>query len=109
MATHFRSGLSIGPKGTGVEWALVKEVSASVNPDSMNTCTSTDTAVSVTGILTTDIIQAIPPAALEAGINLSHAWASAADQITVRLGNVTAGTVNPAAATWRFLVWRKTS
>lgn len=109
MATHFRSGLSIGPKNTGQEWASLRVYTATVNPASLATGTSNDTAVTVTGVLTTDYVQAIPPAALEAGINLSHAWANAADSITVRVSNVSAGTVDAASATWTFMVWRRTS
>lgn len=68
------------------------------------TAIATETlTVAVTGAAVGDSVAVGPPAALEAGL-IWHAWVSAADTVSIRVGNITAAPINPASATWRATV-----
>lgn len=79
---------------------------AAVDPASIAAGAVANTAVTVTGVTTSDRIVAIPPNDLEAGLVLQSAWVSAADTVQVRLQNASAGAVDGASKTWTFLVFR---
>ena len=85
---------------------LVKErhrdYTAAVDPASALTDTIADLSVTVTGVETTDLVEAIPPADLEAGVVPILCRVSAANTVILRLHNPTAGTVNGASKTWTF-------
>jgi len=55
----------------------------------------------------TDVILAVPPAALEAGVAVQGAYYASATTLTLRLTNASAGAIDPASATWTFIVLRK--
>lgn len=59
--------------------------------------------ITVTGAAAGDAVAVGAPAALETGLTFS-AYVSAANTVTVRLHNNTAGPVTPAVATWRAVV-----
>lgn len=78
---------------------------ASVNPASAATDAIADLAVTVTGVLETDLVRVFPAADVEAGV-VCVAATPTADTVTLRLHNPTAGTVDGAAKDWVFLVER---
>lgn len=79
-----------------------------VDPSSLATDAIADNQVTVAGLLSTDIVVAIPPADLEAGLVVQSTRVSAANTIQIRIQNVSAGTVNGASkATWSLLVFRR--
>lgn len=77
--------------------------SVDINPPSIAADSTTNVAVAVTGVATADKIIAFPPSGLENGLVAKTCWASAADEITVRLQNTTAAAVDGASLTWNFL------
>ncbi|MCC6224708.1 MAG: hypothetical protein IT201_14590 [Thermoleophilia bacterium] len=68
---------------------------------------SVDTTVSSSLIKSGDTVIAIPPAALEAGIAVVGCHTVADGSFKLRTTNASAGAIDPAAATWEFLVYRK--
>lgn len=98
--TGFPSGLSIGSDGT-----LVKKVTAgtvSLNPTSIAAGATGDTTFPLTGAAAGDRIIMDLPASLEAGLIYGGAFVSAADTVTVRLGNLTGSPIDGAAKTWSY-------
>ena len=59
--------------------------------------------LTVTGAANGDAVYLGAPSAIEAGVGWSG-YVSAADTVTVRLRNDTAGAIDPASATWRAAV-----
>src|SRR6266403_1541643 len=57
------------------------------------------------GLLTTDTVIVTPPSAT-AGVALTSAWVSAADQLTIQFVNPTAGSLTPPAGTYFVTVFR---
>lgn len=85
---------------------LVTGVTA--DPLSHTAVTALTLAVTITGIKTTDVVVALPPVTLEAGIAVQGVTVTAADSVNLRTTNPSAGTIDPAsAATWQFLVFRR--
>lgn len=69
---------------------------------------SQEDSVTVAGVRATDIIIAvIPPSNLDDDIVVSHAYVTAANTVSIRTGNVGAGTPNVASGTWGFVVGRR--
>ncbi len=69
--------------------------------------TAVDNVITVPGILATDVvIWVVPPAAINGGYIVQRAAVTAANQITVRCFNTTAGALDPASGTWRFIIGR---
>ena len=46
----------------------------------------------------------VPPATLEANVIVAGAWADADGSVKLRVGNPTAGAIDPASADWSFAV-----
>jgi hypothetical protein len=81
---------------------------ATVDAAAMAANDSADETVTVSGVLSTDIVLAvIPPSNLDDDVVVSHAYVSAADTVVVRIANVGAGTPNPASGTWGFVIGRR--
>jgi hypothetical protein len=78
----------------------------SVNPASITTLASAETAVTITGAAVGDIVIMNVPASLETGLIFSGARVSAADTVQVRLSNMTAGSVDGAARDWTYQIIR---
>ncbi|MGP3914307.1 hypothetical protein [Nonomuraea sp. 10N515B] len=79
--------------------------SASLNFGSIAAAGQLELTIAVTGAAVGDTVALAPPAAVEAGL----VWAgrvSAANTVTVRLANITAAAVDPAAATWGVTVFK---
>lgn len=66
---------------------------------------TSDLTTTVTGAVVGDKATAHPNSVLEAGLIVGFATVSAADTVTIRLANVTAGAIDPANRTWRVMVW----
>lgn len=74
---------------------------------SLATLTAVDAAVTVPGVLSTDVIIAvIPPAAWNAGLSVQSARVASANTVTVRIYNSTAGALDAASGTYRFVIGR---
>lgn len=91
---------------TGSSGATVSELSAataSLDFGSIATLAQADLTITVTGAAVGDYVTLALPAAPTAGI-VFNAFVSAANTVTVRATNVTAGSIDPAAATYGVLV-----
>lgn len=82
-----------------------KTYTATYDPAALAATTARDDAITVTGVAATDVVigyQAAP--ALTAGLSIQEARVSAANTITVRLNNASAGSIDGASGTWTFYV-----
>ena len=68
---------------------------------------SVDTDVAGSLIKVGDVVIAVPPATLEAGIAVQGTHTVASGSFKLRTTNASAGAVNPASASWTFLVLRR--
>lgn len=64
---------------------------------------SGDTDITVTGVAVGDLVQIIPNAAIQAGLTWC-ARVKAANTVTLRVANATAGNLTPTAVDWT-IVW----
>lgn len=100
--TTLDNALAIGLTGT----PIIRVLSATAALDFASTLTladSTDLTVAVVGAAVGDSVFIGLPAAPTAGFTFMG-FVSAADVVTVRAHNCTAGTVDPASATYRVVV-----
>lgn len=81
----------------------MRQVSVAVDPASIGTLASAETAVTINGLAVGDLVLACPPASLETGLVFSGVRVSAANTLQLRLSNMTAGSVDGASRTWQFL------
>lgn len=80
---------------------------ATFDPASVATVTTSEQDVTVADVLATDhCLAAIPPVALNAGLGVVAARVKSAGVITVRLMNTTAGALDAASGTWTFVLAR---
>jgi hypothetical protein len=71
---------------------------------------SVDTTVTVPAgseLMASDLIVPIPPSTLEAGIASQGCRYVSATTFNLRTTNASAGAINPASATWTFVVYRR--
>lgn len=68
---------------------------------------SVDTTVANTLVKSGDVVIAVPPAALEAGIAVQGCHTVVDGSFKLRTTNASAGAINPAAADWTFVVLRR--
>jgi hypothetical protein len=68
---------------------------------------SVDTDITSALIKAGDVVIAVPPATLEAGIAVQGTHTVAAGSFKLRTTNASAGAINPASASWTFLVLRR--
>ena len=80
---------------------------AAVDIANMTAVASVDTTISHPDIKAGDLVIAIPPAALEAGVDIVGTHTVVEGIFKLRTTNPSAGAINPAAATWQFLVFRR--
>jgi hypothetical protein len=73
--------------------------SASLDFPSVAAAGQQELTITVTGAAVGDAVMLASPASLTAGL-VATARVSAANTVTVRLSNITAGAIDPAAATW---------
>ena len=89
--------------GAGTKIDRIRKVTAAVNPAEIAAVETGDTAVEITGVAAGDVVLVNPPA-LEAGLVFGGAFVSDTDEVTVRIGNITAGAIDAASATWTFFI-----
>lgn len=68
---------------------------------------SVDTDVTAALVQSGDVVLAVPPAALEAGIVAQGCHTVANGSFKLRTTNASAGAINPASASWTFVVLRR--
>jgi len=100
------TALSLNPGSSSVALSKIIKGTVAVNPAVIAANTQAETAVTITGAATGDVVIMNPPASLEAGLVYSHARVSAADTVRVGLGNITGSPVDGASLTWTYLILR---
>lgn len=79
----------------------IKTSSVTFDMASVAANTTAEQNVTVTGILTTDVVLSVsPPAALNAGLGICGWRVNAADSITIRINNNTGGALDPASGSY---------
>jgi hypothetical protein len=68
----------------------------------VDTTLTTTTVAELKGLRVGQPVFVSPPSTINAGIVFGGAWVATDDTLTIRLGNVTAGPINPASGTWAF-------
>lgn len=96
-----RMSFDLTPRGPAVLRGQV-----AIDPPSIAAGAASDVSVTFTGAAVGDVVQAVPPSDLEAGLVPILARVSAANTIVVRLYNPTAGAVDGASKTWTFYLHR---
>ncbi len=89
--------------GSGATVTELSVATASLNFGSIATLEQADLTITVAGAAVGDYVALSLPAAPTAGI-VFNAFVSAADTVTIRATNATAGAVDPGAATYGVLV-----
>ena len=96
-------GLQVGSSGTTL--TQISKGTVTVDVTSLDTVSSADISVTLTGAATGDLVVLIPPAtAMTAGLLVAQAFVSAADTVKVRVYNSSLGTIDEASATWTYLL-----
>jgi hypothetical protein len=80
---------------------------AAVNPGNHTAVTAVDTTVASAAVRAGDVIVPILPATLEAGIAVQGCHTVVDGSFKLRTTNASAGAIDPASATWTFLVFRR--
>jgi hypothetical protein len=80
---------------------------AAVNPGNHTAVTAVNTSVASTLIKAGDVVIPIPPATLEAGIAVQGCHTVVDGSFSLRTTNASAGAIDPASATWTFVVLRR--
>lgn len=68
---------------------------------------SVDTDVTAALVKSGDVVMAVSPATLEAGIAVQGCHTVAAGGFKLRTTNASAGAINPASVSWSFVVLRR--
>jgi hypothetical protein len=97
------AGLKIDSTGTTIE--AVISATATLDFPSTAAQTSSDLTIAVTGAAVGDAVFLGLPAAPDAN-GCFTAWVSAANTVTVRFNNYSAGAIDPASATYRVVVFK---
>lgn len=109
-ATHFSGPVvSVGGFTPGTSAKSITQIiqgTVAIDPASLGAATSAETAVTISGAATGDIVVMNVPPALEVGLVFSGARVSAANTVQVRLSNITAGAIDGANLTWGYLIVR---
>ena len=105
MAIDLKLGARLG-EGGQVVGVFVRTVS--VDPASLAGGAAANTDVTVNGVAPGDIVLAIPPDTLEAGLVFIGSSVPAANTVRIRLYNPTAGAIDGAARTWTLLILDRT-
>lgn len=85
---------------------VIFSATAAVDPASAGAVGSVDTDVTVNGVVVGDVVLAIPPASLTAGLAPQGATVPSANTVRLRLTNASAGAIDGASLTWTFVVIR---
>lgn len=98
-----KGGILPAVGGAGDPIKKVDTFTALVNPPSATTLTKVTVAVTVTGARAGDMIIAQPPATLEDDLIPVGCEITADDTATLYIYNPSAGTIDGAELTWRFI------
>lgn len=103
--THF-TGLEVGVFEDSNNALIGGILSATATLDFASTAasTSTDLTITVTGAADGDTVLVAPPDGSTLAGGVFSGWVSAADTVTVRFTNETAGALDPASGTFRATV-----
>lgn len=82
----------------------IKKTVVNVDPGNITATTKLGVVVAVPGTKVGDIVQAVPPAALEDDLVPAGAIASGTDQVTLYLYNGSGSPVDGTARDWTFVV-----
>jgi hypothetical protein len=91
----------------GTTYSSVFKFSATVDPANHTAVASVDTTVTNALVKAGDTVLAVPPATLEAGIVVQGCHTVADGSFKLRTTNASAGAIDPASATWTFVVLRR--
>jgi len=91
----------------GTVYSSMFTFTATVDIANMTAVAAVNTTVSSTLIKSGDIVIPVPPAALEAGVTVQGCHTVADGSCSLRTTNASAGAINPASATWTFVVLRR--
>lgn len=98
------TGVEIGTGAAVTPISAHLTATAALDFGSIAANTSAELTIAVTGAVTGDSVTVTPNGAPESGLVWSgHAGTNI---VTVRLGNVTTGAIDPASRTWRADVWK---
>jgi hypothetical protein len=90
----------------GSTYTSLFKFSATVDPANHTAVASVDTDVTSTLVKSGDTVLAVPPSTLEAGIAVQGCHTVIDGAFKLRTTNASAGAVNPASASWTFVVLR---
>lgn len=86
----------------------IQVLSATFDPAQVNTITTSEQTVTVTGVLLDrDVVLSVTKPTHTTGLGIVNARVSANDTIAVTFMNPTAGNINPPSETYVFVVLRK--
>jgi hypothetical protein len=91
----------------GTSYTSMFSFTTTVDPASHTTGVSIDTTVASALIKAGDQVIPIPPAAFTAGIAVVGCHTIVDGSFKVRTTNASAGSIDPASATWTFVVLRR--
>jgi hypothetical protein len=91
----------------GVAYSSAFAITATVNPANHTAVSAVDTTVADANVKAGDQVVAIPPATLEAGIAVQGCHTVVDGSFKLRTTNGSAGAIDPASATWTFLIYRR--
>ena len=83
----------------------VQTFSKALTPTAVTAGAESVQTFTVTGLTTTDIVTVNKPTN-QAGLDLVHAWVSAADTLSIKYRNPSGGNITPTAETYRILAVR---
>jgi hypothetical protein len=89
-----------------MSWRPVLYGTVSVNPPNIVANTSGTFTVTITDVQTGDLVFLTPPSDIEPGLVFQGASVTAADEVTIRMRNVTGGDIDGASRTWSYMVIR---
>jgi len=108
MATDYPKpdSLLVGPRGVGQPFDAILYYTVSVTPASVGAASTAEQAVTVNGVLATDIVQLAGYPARTNSTAPVDCRVSAANTVQVQYVNPTAGALTPPSGNYSFLVLR---
>lgn len=97
------NGLIVGSAGTQI--TKIEKGTVSVVVSALAAAAEEDIDVTISGAAAGDIVLACPTeAAAETGLAILGAWVSAADTVTIRIGNTSGSGLTGSTANWSYLL-----
>ena len=85
---------------------LIQEISVTFDPAATGANTTTEQAVTITGLKTGDTILKVQKPTHTVGLFVTGGLVTATDTVTVQFANVTGGSINPGSEVYKFYVLR---